>query len=74
LPEDQLPSYLKAGINTAQHLVSDTSRIRAELAYTESLSQEEALRRTIAWERQNPPDEIDPTQFDYPGEDALLRD
>ena len=74
LPEDQLPPYLQAGINTAQHLVTDTSRIRAELDYTDSLSQEEALHRTITWERKNPPDEIDPAQFDYPVEDALLAD
>jgi hypothetical protein len=33
---------------------------------------EEALRRTIAWERGNPPDGIDSAAFDYAAENAAL--
>jgi len=33
---------------------------------------DEAIRRTIAWERSNPPDMIQPQQFDYEAEDAAL--
>jgi nucleoside-diphosphate-sugar epimerase len=42
--------------NFAQHLVLDTSRIRAELGYCERVPLEEAVRRTAAWELANPPD------------------
>jgi len=50
----------------------DSSRIRRELGYEERVSLDEALKRTIAWERANPPKEIDPKEFDYAGEDAFL--
>jgi hypothetical protein len=33
---------------------------------------DEAIRRTIAWELQNPPSAINLKQFDYPAEDAAL--
>jgi nucleoside-diphosphate-sugar epimerase len=55
-----------------QHSVADDSRIREELGYSEPVPHEEALRRTIAWERANPPDKIDPADFDYATEDAIL--
>jgi nucleoside-diphosphate-sugar epimerase len=38
-----------------QDYVVDSSRIRAELGYAELIDPDEALRRTIAWERANPP-------------------
>ncbi len=71
---DWLPGvqHLTASINTDQHLVADTTRIREELGYGELVSQDEALRRTIAWERAHPPDEVDPGRFDYAAEDAVL--
>jgi nucleoside-diphosphate-sugar epimerase len=71
-PNHQLPEQLRTKFNVDQQLLTDTSRIRAELDYVELISQEEALHRTIKWERQNPPDVIDPNQFDYQAEDALL--
>ncbi len=49
----------------------DSSRIRHELGYREVVPLQEAVRRTVAWERANPPD-IDPDRFDYAAEDALL--
>ncbi len=39
-------------------------------AQHEPVPLDEAIRRTIAWERANPPAEIDPDQFDYAAEDA----
>jgi nucleoside-diphosphate-sugar epimerase len=54
------------------HLSMDTARIRAELGYREALPHDEALRRTIEWERAHPPEKIDPAQFDYAAEDAVL--
>ncbi|HEY0419540.1 MAG TPA: hypothetical protein VGC80_08470, partial [Acetobacteraceae bacterium] len=35
---------------------------------------DEAIRRTIEWERSNPPGEFNPHRFDYAAEDAALRD
>jgi nucleoside-diphosphate-sugar epimerase len=70
--EDRVPGHLVPDINTAQHLVVDTSRIREELGYTELVSRDEALRRTVAWERAHPPEEVDLKAFNYASEDALL--
>ena len=50
----------------------DGSRIRRDLGYTEIVSLDEALRRTIDWERAHPPAHVDPAQFDYAAEDAIL--
>jgi nucleoside-diphosphate-sugar epimerase len=72
LPRDRLPERLLPDINTDQHLVVDTSRIRQELGYRESVAQPEALRKTIDWEREQPPEKPDPKMFDYAAEDALL--
>ena len=75
LPKEALPPYLAGeyeGANFEQHWVVDTGRIRRELGYEESVPREEALRRTVAWEREHPPEEIDPAEFDYAAEDAAL--
>jgi nucleoside-diphosphate-sugar epimerase len=69
-PPDRLPASLRFDLNTAQHLVSDSSRIRRELGYAEHVPPGEALARTVAWERANPP--ADPRPFDYATEDAAL--
>lgn len=71
-PRQRLPEHLRSNINTDQHLVVDTTRIREELGYREPVSRREALRRTIDWEREHPPEEFDPSMFDYAAEDALL--
>lgn len=72
LPEDQLPNQETGGADYEHHLVTDTSLIRDELGYSEHFSRQEALKRTIDWERENPPSEVDPSQFDYAAEDAVL--
>jgi nucleoside-diphosphate-sugar epimerase len=72
VPRDRLPEHLRPDEDTDQHLVVDTTRIREELGYREHISREEALRRTVAWERAHPPEEIDPGQFDYATEDTVL--
>jgi nucleoside-diphosphate-sugar epimerase len=54
-PEDELPAELRPDIQPAHHLVADTSRIRRELGYVEDVPRDEALRRSVAWERANPP-------------------
>jgi nucleoside-diphosphate-sugar epimerase len=74
VPHGRLPELLRWGINAEQDIVVDSSRIRKELGYKERIDVEEALRRTIAWERANPPKEIDPKEFDYVMEDAFLKE
>jgi hypothetical protein len=38
----------------------------------ESVAREEALRRTVAWERANPPVALPPDRFAYDAEDRIL--
>jgi nucleoside-diphosphate-sugar epimerase len=59
--------------NLAQDLALDTTRLRRELGYAERVARGAALRATVAWERANPPPRVDPAQFDYAAEDALLQ-
>ena len=73
VPDDRLPGHLDWGIETAQQWVADTSRIRRELGYQEAVPRDEALRRTVEWERAHPPERLDPASFDYAAEDVVLR-
>jgi nucleoside-diphosphate-sugar epimerase len=71
LHHDQTPKHLLWPGNTAQHLVASSDRIRRELGYHESIPREEAIHRTIEWERANPP-ALPLSLFDYPAEDEAL--
>jgi nucleoside-diphosphate-sugar epimerase len=71
LPDAALPVHLRAAGNTAQHWVTDTAKIRRELGVNETIAREEAIRRTVEWERANPPGGFTPYQFDYGAEDAV---
>jgi len=51
LPRQETPPHLVLPGNTAQHWVASSDRIRRELGYRESVPRDEALRRTVAWER-----------------------
>jgi nucleoside-diphosphate-sugar epimerase len=72
LPKGLLPKHLVMDFDWKQQLVSDSTRIREELGYAEPVALDEALKRTVEWERSNPPENIDPQQFDYPAEDAAI--
>lgn len=52
-------------------LVERDARLE-EVDYTPPIAREEGLRRTIDWERANPPTTVDSDQFDYAAEDAAL--
>ena len=76
VPDERLPQHLRAhggNLDYSADLAYDTSRIRSELGYLEPVSPEEALSRTVEWERTHPPDVVDRAGFDYPAEDAALR-
>ena len=72
VPEDRLPGRLDWGLDTEQRWVADTARIRRDLGYRETVTRDEALRRTVRWERAHPPEEAGSTPFDYAAEDAAL--
>jgi nucleoside-diphosphate-sugar epimerase len=72
IPKDNLPEHMKPLTGYEHDLAVDTKRIREELGYQEKVSKEEALLKTIDWERANPPTEIGPKQFDYAAEDAVI--
>ncbi|HKC63108.1 MAG TPA: hypothetical protein VKB86_05695, partial [Pyrinomonadaceae bacterium] len=72
LPKDALPAHMTSNADYAHHLFTDTSRIRAELGFDERISHQEALHKTIDWERANPPAEIFPAETEYAAEDAIL--
>lgn len=72
LPRDRVPKHLAPPGNTAQHWVASSARIRQELRYRERVGLDEAIIQTVAWERANPPESINPHQFDYDAEDAVL--
>jgi nucleoside-diphosphate-sugar epimerase len=71
LPRASLPAHLRDAHDYSQDLAYDTSRIRRELGYSEVVSVDEGLRRTVAWLRAHPP-ALDPLQYDYAAEDAAL--
>jgi nucleoside-diphosphate-sugar epimerase len=72
-PDDELPVYLRAPGNTAQHWIADTSRIREELGFRERIDRDVAIARTVEWERQTDPVRWHPHQFDYAAEDTAAR-
>jgi nucleoside-diphosphate-sugar epimerase len=72
VPKEQLPEAQQSSSCFEQDWVVDTSRIRRELGYHEPVSFDDGLRRAVEWERANPPETIDPAQFDYAAEDAAL--
>jgi nucleoside-diphosphate-sugar epimerase len=72
LPAAALPPGLVLPLHFEQPIVYDTSRLRKDLGYEEPVSEREALAKTIAWERANPPAAVDPTEFDYAAEDRAM--
>ena len=70
LPPERTPRHLLVPANMMQQVVVSSALIRNELGYAEIVEPDEAIRRTIVWEQQNPPDNIDAKQFDYAAEDA----
>ncbi len=78
LAAEQLPTHLRREHRWEQDWIVDTTRIREELGYTETVSLQEALRRTVAWWRTAPSDAVLPAlvrtveEEGYAAEDALF--
>jgi nucleoside-diphosphate-sugar epimerase len=69
VPTEALPESMRADYDERQEFVVSSDRIRAELGYEEQVPLIEGLRRTIDWERANPPVGREP---DYTAEDEVL--
>ncbi len=72
LPAERTPRHLLKLGNAEQHWTASSARIRHELGYEEPVAIEDAIRQTIRWERENPPTDASPAQFDYAAEDAAV--
>lgn len=70
VPGELLPEPLRPRIDLRQDYALDASPIRADLGYVEIVSRSEGLRRTIEWERCNPPESSELP--DYEAEDEVL--
>jgi nucleoside-diphosphate-sugar epimerase len=71
-PRDLLPEALREQMNTDHDLVTDSTRIREELGYEEPVPIEEAIARTVAWERSHPPEGSADQRPDYALEDSII--
>lgn len=72
LPREKAPKHLQYPRRVEQHLVASSARIREELGYNEPISIEEAIRRTIPWERANQPQAPLFMPFRYEDEDRAM--
>ena len=58
VPKTQMPYTWEFKFNAYQHWITDSNLIRTELGNTEIVIRDEALKRTIAWERERPPEVV----------------
>jgi nucleoside-diphosphate-sugar epimerase len=72
LPRERTPQHLIVPGNFAQFGAASSRRIREQLGFNDPVPLPEAIRRTIAWERANPPAEVHSEQFDYGAEDKAV--
>ena len=72
LPAEKTPPHLQRPGDASQHWAASSARIRRELGYQEPVAIEDAIRCTIRWEQENPPDAPFMAQFDYAAEDAVV--
>jgi nucleoside-diphosphate-sugar epimerase len=73
LPREKAPKHLQYPRRIEQHLIASSARIREELGYKEPISIEEAVRRSIPWERANPPQAPLFMPFNYDDEDRAMQ-
>lgn len=71
-PNAELPEALRLPYDFNQDWSLDSTRVRRELGYAEITTPEDAIRRTLNWERAHLPEQVDPTHFNYEAEDAAL--
>jgi nucleoside-diphosphate-sugar epimerase len=73
LPREKTPQHLLYPLRIEQQFIATAARIRQELGYAEPISVEEGIRRTIPWERANPPQQVWFAPFNYEAEDEVMQ-
>ena len=75
LPNDRLPPHLQSALRFEQDWTLDSTRLRLDLGFKEEITPREALRRTVAWQRNHSPGDGAPIpfKFDYEAEDRASR-
>ena len=73
LPREKTPRHLLFPRRIEQQFIATAARIRQELGYKEPISIEEGIRRTIPWERANPPQQVWFAPFNYEAEDKVMQ-
>ena len=73
LPREKTPPHLLYPRRIEQQFIAMAARIRQELGYEEPISIEEGIRRTIPWERANPPQQVWFAPFNYGAEDEAMQ-
>ena len=71
-PLEELPDSFKPDFNAAQNLLFKDSKIRSELGHNPEIDFDEAVRRTVAWLREHPPEPIEEELVTYKQQDAAL--
>ena len=71
VPDWFLPQAKRSKSCFAQHIMSDTTKIRDHLGYAEKYALDEGFLNTIAWTKENPPASWK-EDFSYEEEDALM--
>lgn len=74
VPHDRCPPHLIHPLRFENDVVTSDAKIRTELGYTEVVSLEEGMKRTVEWQRANMPADFDPRDFDYAAEDRVLQE
>jgi nucleoside-diphosphate-sugar epimerase len=72
LPDPLLPESLRMPEDFRYPLEVSSVKIRRDLGYAERISPDQAMRLSVAWEREHPP-AASPDPFDYAAEDAALQ-
>jgi nucleoside-diphosphate-sugar epimerase len=70
--DESMPAHLSQDYDWRQHLTIDTEPFKAKFNWTETTPRDQALKLTVAWQRENPPENIDLDKFDYEAEDEVL--
>lgn len=69
---DALPESLRAGVDPRHSIVAVAEKIKRDLGFTAPVSEDEAMRRAVAWEGATPPENPAAFPLRYEEQDAYL--
>lgn len=68
-PLEKLPEEFSPGFETNQHLLFSDDKIRKELGYQPEVTMDQAIKETVAWLKENPPENMDEELVHYKKQD-----